>query len=934
MNYGYDSSHLREQERKALLEQAEKARNQFANAAALQEANTSLAQALNNYVEFINHAVDEAASILSGVQNYYEAAQTWKKGKSSSIRLPRPDGALEEFYYHKAQTENTSLPPAEAKLLNEKAQAVWHALEKLDEQYKALEVYIRLEEYKGDKLQQGDKLLAGLQTQLVLFRKSCHSLYEQVGTSYHKTSIYHESSPYEQAARAMLAVLIQEQKVLDAWSYNLAEEVPTGWPLETFQQSVAADNPYLTTFKQAPAAIAYPASSMYTGFGSAISSLQQVKRQAIDDYTYQAKQSDKHGNEVYKSLLNYYNNDLLVNYNQFVFYARQQGQYLIAAPKYCPSFEIRTQAKQASHARAPQPFRDIPTPAIQLGKEKAPVPAATATILNEYIEFINKSLWAMHHLQVEIRNYGSTAEYYKGRQGVQNQSAITYSHEEFKIPLSAYQQVLQSSSALPAGGKAALTTQLEVLLNMLKEMDGLSVELTEYTAGKEYATDQFRRSDEITNRYAVLFELFDIKKEQLYTDVRKVFENYPPMDAASPWYISGKALLQTLDYDREGLSGVKAYMAGKSGKVPAPDKLTISSRELVAKEYTNMKGLKRIGRSNGNCPYTPYEDLAENSRLFAEKITSLAQPSAYTKTNKYEDYIYFYNNQLVYNYNKFCELAQVPLLKAVMQPHFFINQTVAGSGIPAKPVAKTPGASEPSLPVQQNNPVAQTTVPPVQKELTHTRDTVYIEKTIEKTRVDTVYISTSSGEGTANSMEGYAYNNMVLLLDVSGSMNSPHKLPLLKKSVKNLLQMLRPEDEVAIVVYSGNAHVLLEPTPGNQIEKISQAIDKLKSDGGTDGNAGLKLAYKVADKNYKRGGNNRIILATDGEFPISSQVYDIVEKGAREDIYLTVFSYSPKESVTGALQRLSERGKGHFEHITPQNSDSHLVREAKAKRAR
>jgi secreted protein with Ig-like and vWFA domain len=183
-------------------------------------------------------------------------------------------------------------------------------------------------------------------------------------------------------------------------------------------------------------------------------------------------------------------------------------------------------------------------------------------------------------------------------------------------------------------------------------------------------------------------------------------------------------------------------------------------------------------------------------------------------------------------------------------------------------------------------------------------------------------------------MEGFAYNNMVLLLDVSGSMNSPHKLPLLKKSVKNLLHMLRPKDEVAIVVYSGNAHVLLEPTPGNQIDKISQAIDKLKSDGGTDGNAGLKLAYKVADKNYKRGGNNRIILATDGEFPISSQVYDLVEKGAREDIYLTVFSYSPKESITSNLQRLSERGKGHFEHISPENSDSHLIREAKAKRAR
>jgi uncharacterized protein YegL len=675
---------------------------------------------------------------------------------------------------------------------------------------------------------------------------------------------------------------------------------------------------------------------MYTGFGSAVASLHKVKQQAIDDYTYEAKQSDKHGNEVYKSLLNYYNNDLLVNYNQFVFYARQQEQYLILAPKYCPFFEIRTQARQSAQAAVAQPLRDLPTPAMQLVKEKSPVPAATATILNEYVAFINESLRAMHSLQLEIRNYRSSADYYKGRQPAQSKSSISYSHKDFKIPLSTYQQVLQKSGAIPSGGRATLTTQAEVLLNMLKEMDELSVELTEYTAAKRYATDGFRRSDEITSRYMMLFELFDTKKEQLYMDVRKVFENYPPAEAASAWYVSGKALLQTLDEDREGLLNVKSYIAGKSSKLPAPDKINSGARELIAKEYTNLKGLQRIGRNNGLCPYSPYEDLAENSRRFAEKITLLTKPSAYARTTSYEDFIYFYNNQLVYEYNKFCELSKVPLLKAVLQPHYFINQTVAAFDTPSQPIAGTPPTNVPGIPVQQNTPVAQTTTQPVQKEkeVIHTRDTVYIEKTVEKTRVDTVYVSTSGGESTANSMEGYAYNNMVLLLDVSGSMNSPHKLPLLKKSVKNMLQMLRPEDEVAIVVYSGNAHVLLEPTPGNQIDKISQAIDKLKSDGGTDGNAGLKLAYKVADKNYKRGGNNRIILATDGEFPISSQVYDLVEKGAREDIYLTVFSYSPKESVTSNLQRLSERGKGHFEHITPQNLDSHLIREAKAKRAR
>jgi uncharacterized protein YegL len=880
--------------------------------------------------------VVKAGAIQSDITNYYEAAQSWKKGKASSVRLPRAEGALEEFYYQKALKENTSLSAGERQLLNEKAQVLWQAIEKLDEQYKALEVYIRLDEYKRDKMHQGDQLLAQMQAQCGVFRKACTALYEQVLVTYRKTSIFQESSPYQQAAKAMQEVMAMEQQLLNAWTYNLAEEVPSGWPLETFQQSTAAQDPRLSTFKQSPKAVEYPASSMYTGFGAALQSLQHVKRQAIDDYTYQARQSDKHGNDVYKSLLNYYNNDMLEMYNQYVYYARQQGHYLILMPRYCPMFEIRTQARQTANTAAiTQPFRNIPTPALQIAQEKMPVPAATATILNQYIDFINESVRAMHHLQLEMRNYQSTADYYKGQASLQSRGAISYSHKDFKIPLSAYQQALQGSVAVPAGARAALTTQLEVLLNMLKEMDALSIELMAYTASKGYAADQFRRSDEIVGRYALLFELFDTKKEHLYLDVRKIFESFPATNGADPWYVSGKALLQTLDYDREGLAGVKSYISGKTGKLSAPDNITSSARELIAKEYSNLKGLQRIGRNNGLCPYSPYEDLAENSRQFAEKITSLAQPSAYTQTNKYEDFIYFYNNQLVYEYNKFCGLAKVPLLKAVLQPHYFIKQTVAAITPPSQPVANNSAATVPSRTVQPPTPVdQQPVVQPIQKEIIHTRDTVYIEKTVEKTRVDTVYISTGNGEGTASSMEGYAYNNMVLLLDVSGSMNSPHKLPLLKKSVKHLLQMLRPEDEVAIVVYSGKAHILLEPTPGNQTDKIGEAIDKLQSEGGTDGNAGLKLAYKVADKNYKRGGNNRIILATDGEFPISSQVYDLVEKGAREDIYLTVFSYSPKQSITSSLQRLSERAKGHFEHITPENSDGHLIREAKAKRVK
>ncbi len=96
--------------------------------------------------------MEEAETIVDNLQTSYESAGIWKKGKLAAIQLPRPSGSLEGFYYQKALKENISLSATDGKLLNEKAQAVWHALEKLDEQYKALEIYIRLNEYKEDKL--------------------------------------------------------------------------------------------------------------------------------------------------------------------------------------------------------------------------------------------------------------------------------------------------------------------------------------------------------------------------------------------------------------------------------------------------------------------------------------------------------------------------------------------------------------------------------------------------------------------------------------------------------------------------------------------------------------------------------------------------------------------------------------------------------------
>ncbi|MBD2753578.1 vWA domain-containing protein [Spirosoma validum] len=208
-------------------------------------------------------------------------------------------------------------------------------------------------------------------------------------------------------------------------------------------------------------------------------------------------------------------------------------------------------------------------------------------------------------------------------------------------------------------------------------------------------------------------------------------------------------------------------------------------------------------------------------------------------------------------------------------------------------------------------------------------DTIYVDRT----KVDTVYIHPADRQEVATSLKGFTPNNLVLLLDVSASMDSPYKLPLLKKSVKSLLGLLRPEDQLSIVVYSGKARVALKPTSGAKADEIANVIDQLQSDGDTDGNGGIRLAHKLADKQYIRGGNNRIVLATDGEFPVSDDTYQLVHKASNQAIYLTIFTFGRKKISSQRPQKLAQLGQGTYTPITPENADIQLILEAQAKKS-
>jgi Mg-chelatase subunit ChlD len=355
---------------------------------------------------------------------------------------------------------------------------------------------------------------------------------------------------------------------------------------------------------------------------------------------------------------------------------------------------------------------------------------------------------------------------------------------------------------------------------------------------------------------------------------------------------------------------------------------------VIANEYSNMKGIERIGRNNGLCPYNPYEDIPEDSRVLAKEVANVTKLAA-ASGRPYESFMFRYNH-LVDTYNKFAELSKVPMLKNIKQPDLFLLRqpyiaSTATGQLPAQ--AKQAPVQEDKKAVAENAPgqkIMHDTIRIVQVQQTEVlkRDTVYIEKT----RIDTVYVSREGSEESLLSMKGYATNNLVFLLDVSSSMGTPQKLPMLKNSMKLLLQILRPQDEVSVVVYSGNAKVALPPTSARDKDKIIKIIDKLRSEGATDANEGIRQAYKVAGKNYKRGGNNRIILASDGEFTVSREVQDLIASNANADIFLTVFDFGNHAAHARNLQMLAQAGKGNYEQISKENADVALIRQAKAKK--
>ena len=174
-------------------------------------------------------------------------------------------------------------------------------------------------------------------------------------------------------------------------------------------------------------------------------------------------------------------------------------------------------------------------------------------------------------------------------------------------------------------------------------------------------------------------------------------------------------------------------------------------------------------------------------------------------------------------------------------------------------------------------------------------------------------------KGREITREGAPACNLVFLVDVSGSMNMPHKLPLVKQSLELLVRQLRQQDTVAMVVYAGNSGLVLAPTSGANRSTIIRAIEQLSAGGSTQGSAGIRQAYEEAQQGFIEGGVNRVILCTDGDFNVGvtsqAELVDLIELKAKSGVFLSVLGFGMGNLKDSTLEKLADKGNGNYAFI-------------------
>lgn len=832
---------------------------------------------VNKNVAFSDYIAENITKSADCIQSFYNILTIFKD-KNPRVYINYNNlkciSQPEEYYYTEANNP-----------VNDNVEESWKLYNQLYEKNNEIIAYIRLEDHKTDKGARGFQMIEEMETLIEGLIKNRNILQKEI---YAKGKDIKQDNP-KKSYQLLLDLITHEEKVLSHLDAN-HQKGAVGLDEAYINTSYLDTEEVLLKFKTLPDS-PYPASSYLKSILDGVEKLQKLKKSAVDKNNYINKSTTNYVNRTYKYYLDIFNNEVISFsklYIQHYSDLKWSGAFLY--PKYIPTYRLQEYTIEVSVKN--ESFKDNTVPPLEIKAQPNSLQKDHFYILNDYVLSLNTRTRSINSLDNSLKNFQTSLNRLKTRdKATLNRARLSFNFDYYIVPendLAIYKK--QIPTLFPAYSKSLLT-QINTIQEIMLEGERLFEELAIYGSDKKFINGDFSRPEEILERLSVLFDTYDSKKERLYNDIRAIYNSYKVNNLANPWKVTSNAMLKAVDAEKDILKNVKHKFFDENNSQISPQPLLDTRRDLIANQSKYMSGIRRIGKNNGHCPYNPYERMPDELERMSNELLEIDGYIEKKQFDKYREYVYRYN-ELTEDYNKFAFLGKGEVESALNdtnRPVFILSQTTA--------LNKSIVTSKKPI-VSQNIPIAE--------------------------------VETSTNDQEFTSFKGFPHNNLVFLLDVSGSMRKEDKLPLLKKSINYLVSLMRPEDEISIVVYSGKAQVTLHPSSAVEKDKIEEIIAKLKSEGKTNANDGIKLAYKTAKDNFKENGNNRIILATDGELEISNKSKNLVEKYSEQNIQLSVFIFGSK-TTSNNLQKLSKVGEGNFNHITSKNSNEQMIREAKAK---
>lgn len=738
--------------------------------------------------------------------------------------------------------------------------------------------YIRLEDYKTN-LDKGFALVREMQQMQIAMGKARDRVAEKVVAEAKASTA---ANSYIKPYQVLMTAMVHEDEFIRKLSQNFNDWNFVGYPREEILKSFLETDEIIKSIKNSRFSVPEPAYLKACIEGLEL--IQKTKQNSLDNFNNTSTFDGAYLNTLYDNLINYFNNDILHFYSNYCAQARV-NYYPRVFREY--DFDAPAQTWALTNMDYTLPTID----SLTITKQAGALPKAGFEQLNDIVYYLDECVRSMENIYKELRSEASTWNDLREKDMPYRNPIMKF--DKAFVPVTLHGLIVKGSKNLPAPYRTGLMDRVNDVEHIMLALQENLMDLSGYMSRGDFRTGTIEYIDTKLKRIETLYTELDERKEKLFLQIRDVYAAYTPAKK-NAWTTSAGALLKAADHSRQILHQMdrRVYHGDESPISTAA--IHEDQRDLIINQISYMKGIMRIGGNSGLDPYTPYDYIPGYLKTLEEKVTDL-DPKIDNKNKTYGDFLYMHNI-IAYQFNKFAELGlggneysvndpmrPVYILWYIRQPPKFHHEI---------PPPKAPeAAKEPEAATPEEVLVADIPIEPI-------------------------------------SFEGYPFNNLVLLLDVSASMNKPDRLPLLKWSFEKMVRMMRKEDEVSIVIYSGKATVALPPKSASDTMAIIKAIQNLKSDGTTNIADGIALAYKTANKNFIDDGNNKIIIATDGEFKLTETIYKLVEKN-NSKIVLSVFDFSQLPDPLKAIQQLAERGKGNYVKVTTDNALEVLAVEAR-----